>query len=123
VTVWTVAISVSMMAIIAFTADAGRVLRARSDAFGTAAAAARFGASRIDEAAAVGQGITRLDAEAAVAAAEAYIADKGYEGEARVIGDLQVEVTVERDIDPNLPGVGPLRVEVTATAEAIQVQQ
>lgn len=121
VAVWTVAISVSILLILAFTADAGRILRARSDAYGTAAAAARFGASRIDERRAVADGVIAIDPVAARQAATAYLESKGYTGTVDVQNDLEVVVTVERDVEPHLPGVGTLHIEISATAEAIQV--
>ena len=120
VAVWTVAISVSIVAVMGFTLDAGRVLRARSDAFGTAAAAARFGASRIDERAAVGESRVVLDVAAARAAALDYVEEKGYEGTVTVNG-LEVTVNVQGDVDPRMLGVPTLHIDVTATAEAIQV--
>jgi len=120
VAVWTIAISVSIGAVMGFTLDAGRVLRARSDAFGTAAAAARFGASRIDERVAVAEGRTALDEAAARAAALEYVEEKGYEGSV-VVNGLEVTVTVTGDVDPLMAGVPNLNIDVTATAEAIQV--
>ena len=121
VAVWTVAISVSIVAIMGFTLDAGRVVRARSDAFGTAAAAARFGASRIDERVAVAEGRTALDETAARAAALEYVEEKGYTGTVTFNG-LEVTVNVQGDVDPRMLGVPTLHIDVTATAEAIQVQ-
>ena len=120
VTVWTVAISATFFVIIGFTLDAGRILRARSDAFGTAAAAARIGANQIDEEEAVlGHGLV-LDADAAEREAEAYVQERGYEGEAHAVG-LQVTVTVTAEVVPHMPAVGTQVMEITATAQAIQV--
>jgi Flp pilus assembly protein TadG len=120
VTVWTVALSVAIFTVIAFTLDAGRVLRARSDAFGTAAAAARRGVQQIDERVEVEQGRTVLDEDAAVREALAYVEQRGYTGSAKVTG-LEVTVTVEGDVDPHMLGVGTLHIKSTATAEAVQV--
>jgi Flp pilus assembly protein TadG len=120
VTVWTVAISATFFLIIGFTLDAGRIVRARSDAFGTAAAAARIGANQIDEEEAVlGNGLV-LDTEAAEREAEAYVQERGYEGEAHAVG-LVVTVTVTAEVVPHMPAVGTQHMEITATAQAIQV--
>jgi hypothetical protein len=120
VTVWTVALSVAIFTVIGFTLDAGRVLRARSDAFGTAAAAARRGVQEVDEFTEVGDGVVVLDEDAARAAALSYVHERGYEGTVTVNG-LEVTVTVRGSVDPHMLGVGTLNIESTATAEAVQV--
>ena len=67
-TVWTVALAFSCVLLVGLVHDAGRALRARSDAFGTAAAAARAGAQQIDRGAAV-TGVLQLDQDLAYEAA------------------------------------------------------
>lgn len=120
VAVWTVAITSSVFVIIAFTLDAGRVVRANSDAYGTAAAAARIGVQQIDERIAVAEGRVALLPDEAIAAAEQYVADEGYDGTATVDG-LEVTVTVRGSVDPHLPGLNVQQIETTASALAIQV--
>ncbi|HLT70859.1 MAG TPA: pilus assembly protein TadG-related protein [Acidimicrobiales bacterium] len=114
---WTVAVAVACWALVGLVVDGGRALRERSDAFGAAAAAARAGVQEIDEVAAV-QGEVRLDEGRAVAAAEALLARRGYEGEVTVDG---VEVTVEVEGETDLkilaaPDVVTYRVSASARA-------
>lgn len=119
VTVWTVALSFSCVSLIGLVHDAGRALRARSDAFGTAAAAARAGAQEVDRAAAV-LGDTRLDLDLAQQTAAAYLASRGVDGEVSV-ADMDVTVTVTDTTDLQiLPG--SVTVNATATAHAAQGQ-
>jgi Flp pilus assembly protein TadG len=119
VTVWTVALSFSCISLIGLVHDAGRALRARSDAFGTAAAAARAGAQEIDRAAAV-LGDTRLDEQLALQTAASYLSSRGVQGEVSV-ADMDVTVTVTDTTDLQiLPG--SVTVNATATAHAAQGQ-
>lgn len=126
VTTWTVAISVSIAAILGFTLDAGRVLRARSEAYGTAAAAARFGASRIDERIAVAEERTVIDEAAARQAIDEFLEQEGFTGldgfsRTITVNELEVTVRIQHQVDPNMIGVPALDIDVTASAEAIQV--
>lgn len=120
VVVWTVAIMSAVFMIIAFTLDAGRVVRLRSDAFGTAAAAARAGVQKIDEVAVL-DGRLELDDEAAAEAARAYATERGYTATV-VVDDLQVTVTVRQSFTKtHLIGLGEIEIDATASAQAIQV--
>lgn len=111
VTVWTVALLTTFFLFVGFALDAGRGLRARSDVFGVAAAAARTGAQEIDRIAAV-QGTLRLDRDAATHAAMTYLADQDVAGSVTVTDD-QVVVTATRSTDLQFfPG------SATATATA-----
>jgi Flp pilus assembly protein TadG len=93
--------------------DGGRALRAQSDSFGAAAAAARAGAQELDPVASV-NGEVRLDDDAAVAAARGFLAARGLSGTVRVT-DTRVTVTVTRDVDfAVLPGSA--RLDATATS-------
>lgn len=117
VTVWTVALAFACVSLVGLVHDAGRALRAQSDAFGTAAAAARAGAQEIDRVAAV-SGTTRLDQDRAHSSAAAYLADRGIDGTVSV-ADMDVTVTVTDPVDLQiLPG--SITVDATATAHAAQ---
>jgi Flp pilus assembly protein TadG len=117
VTVWTVALAFACVSLVGLVHDAGRALRAQSDAFGTAAAAARAGAQEIDRVAAV-TGTTRLDQDQARSSAAAYLADRGVDGTVTV-ADMDVTVTVTDPVDLQiLPGT--VTVDATATAHAAQ---
>jgi Flp pilus assembly protein TadG len=111
VTVWTVALLTTFFLFVGFTLDAGRGLRARSDVFGVAAAAARTGAQEIDRGGAI-KGVLRLDHDAATHAAMTYLADQDVTGSVTVTDD-QVVVTASRTTDLQFfPG------STTATATA-----
>jgi Flp pilus assembly protein TadG len=117
VTVWTVALAFTCISLVGLVHDSGRALRARSDAFGTAAAAARAGAQEIDRIAAI-TGTTRLDEDLARRSAAAYLADRGVVGEVDV-DEIDVTVTVTDTTDLQiLPG--SVTVDATATAHAAQ---
>ena len=117
VTVWTVALAFACVSLVGLVHDAGRALRAQSDAFGSAAAAARAGAQEVDRVAAV-TGTTRLDQALARQAAAAYLADRGLDGTVTV-ADMDVTVTVTHTTDLQiLPG--SITVDATATAHAAQ---
>ncbi|HEY8543989.1 MAG TPA: hypothetical protein VIL36_03040 [Acidimicrobiales bacterium] len=126
-TTWTVAISVSIAAVLGFTLDAGRVLRARSEAYGTAAAAARFGASRLDERVYLTEDRAVLDPDAARQAIDDFLETEGYTalpGFSRTItvDELTVTVRIQHHVEAlSILDVGTLNIDVTATAEAIQV--
>lgn len=77
--------------------DGGNVLAARREAANVAESAARAGAQALDTAAARTSGAAQLDASSAVARAESYLTQTGYEGSASVQGDeVLVEVTITR---------------------------
>jgi Flp pilus assembly protein TadG len=117
VTVWTVALAFACVSLVGLVHDAGRALRAQSDAFGSAAAAARAGAQEIDRPAAV-TGTTRLDHDLAREAAGRYLAERGLDGTVSVAG-MDVTVTVRHTTDLQiLPG--SITVDATATAHAAQ---
>ena len=119
VTVWTVALTFSCVLLIGLAHDAGRALRARSDAVGTAAAAARAGAQQLDRGAAV-TGTLKLDPDAARTTALRYLSDRDVTGSVDV-DDLAVSVTVTDTTDLQiLPYPRRVSVDATATAEAVQ---
>jgi Flp pilus assembly protein TadG len=92
VTVWAISATVACMLLVGLVLDGGTMLRARSDAFSIAAAAARAGAQQLDTDAAV-QGHTVLDAAAAERTALAYLATRGVAGTVTVTPQT-VTVTV-----------------------------
>lgn len=119
VTVWTIALTFSCVLLVGLAHDAGRALRARSDAFGTAAAAARAGAQQLDRGAAV-TGTLKLDPDAARSTALRYLSDRDLTGSVDV-EDMAVSVTVTDTTDLQiLPYPRRVSVDATATAEAVQ---
>jgi Flp pilus assembly protein TadG len=117
VTALTASVLVVFVVMFALVVGGAEVLRARSDAFGAAAGAARAGAQELEEAAVV-QGTVELDAEAAQAAAQSYLAARGASGSVSVSG-TDVTVTVSDSVA--IPRLGEvIGVEATATVSAIK---
>jgi Putative Flp pilus-assembly TadE/G-like len=119
VTAWTVALSVACWSLVGLALDGGRALRARSEAFGAAASAARAGAQAIDERALV-LGTLQLDEGAARTAALEYVADRGFSGGSVVVDGLQVTVTISDRTDLYILPVASVGYTVSATARAVQ---
>jgi hypothetical protein len=119
--VWVAATVAGLLLFAGFLVDGiGVVLRARSEAFSVAAAAARAGAQALDDAAAV-RGEVRVDPDGAQAAAAAYLDARGVPGTVTVDGD-EVTVTVDQPADlAVLPG--SVTVSATATVAAIEGDQ
>jgi hypothetical protein len=119
ITALTASVLAGFVVMFALVVGGAEVLRARSDAFGAAAAAARAGAQELDEAAVV-QGLVELDPQAAQAAAQSYLAARGATGSVTVSA-TDVTVTVEDSVAiPHLGDV--IGVEATATVSAIKGQ-
>lgn len=119
VTVWTISAVVSCMLMLALVVDGGTMLRARSDAFALAAAAARAGAQQLDRDAAV-QGETKLDPSTAEQAALDYLAAHGATGNATVTA-RSITVTVHSHAELQLlRGAGEFTA--TSTVNAIKVE-
>jgi regulator of protease activity HflC (stomatin/prohibitin superfamily) len=117
VTALTASVLVVFVVMFALVVGGAEVLRARSDAFGAAAGAARAGAQELEEAAVV-QGTVELDPEAAQAAAQSYLAARGATGSVSVSG-TDVTVTVSDSLA--IPRLGEvIGVEATATVSAIK---
>lgn len=113
VTLFTAGVALGVVSVVGLVLDGGRALRAESDSFGAAAAAARAGAQELDAAASV-NGEVRLDGPHAAAAAHQFLAARGLTGEVRVT-DTRVTVTVRRRLDfAVLPG--GTRLDATATS-------
>ncbi|MFZ6003061.1 MAG: pilus assembly protein TadG-related protein [Actinomycetota bacterium] len=122
-TVWMIGVTVSTFALVALVLDGGAMLRARSDAFAVAGAAARVGAQQLDPDAAV-EGLTVLDPIAAERAVMDYLSDAGVVGRATVAGDT-VTVTVSSEAELQmlrLVGGDTVSFDATATVEAVKVE-
>jgi urea transporter len=119
VTALTAAVLAGFVFMFALVVGGAEVLRARSDAFGAAAGAARAGAQELEEAAVV-QGVVELNPAAAQAAAQDYLAARGATGSVSVSGaDVTVTVTDSVAV-PHLGDV--IGVSATATVSAIKGQ-
>ena len=116
---FTLAVLVAFVWLVAAVFDGGRWIRAQSDTFGAAAAAARTGAQQIDEAAVLDDGELRLDEQAARQAARDYLAARGLTGTV-VVDGLEVTVTAHATVGLRLLPWGPVDVEAAATARATQ---
>ena len=96
-TVFVVGFMLALLVVAGLVIDGGDVLAARRDAANVAESAARAGAQALDIGAARTSGGTQLDASAAVARAENYLTQTGYDGSASVHGnEVLVEVTIRR---------------------------
>jgi Flp pilus assembly protein TadG len=114
---FTAAVVVAFIWLIAAVFDGGRWIRAQSDTFGIAAAAARAGAQEVDEASVLNEGELRLNEAAARDAAEDYLSARGLTGTVRV-DDLEVTVTAHDTVGFRLLPVGHADIDATATARA-----
>jgi hypothetical protein len=117
VTALTASVLGGLMLMSALVAGGSAVLRARSDAFGLAAGAARAGAQHLDEDALMRGGL-ELDPAAATEAAQGYLAARDAEGDVAVVG-ADVIVTVEDSVA--IPQLGQtVAVSATATVSAVK---
>ncbi|HRE00953.1 MAG TPA: pilus assembly protein TadG-related protein, partial [Ilumatobacteraceae bacterium] len=121
-TIWMIGVTVAAFLMIGLVLDGGVMLRARSDAFAVAGAAARVGAQQLDSDAAV-EGEAVLDPVAAEQAALAHLAANGVTGSVVVTGDtVRVTVTTTADLQLlSLVGGGSATFEATAEAQAVKV--
>jgi hypothetical protein len=117
ITAMTAAVVGGFVLMLALVVDGGAVLRARTDAFGTAAAAARAGAQQLDEDA-LAQGDVVLDVGEAEEAAQSYLAAQGATGSVSIAG-ADVVVTVNETVA--IPELGQsVSISATATVSAIK---
>lgn len=117
VTALTASVLGGLMLMSALVAGGSAVLRARSDAFGLAAGAARAGAQQLDEDALM-QGSLEVDPAAATEAAHSYLTARDAEGDVAVVG-ADVIVTVEDSVA--IPQLGEtVAVSATATVSAVK---
>jgi Flp pilus assembly protein TadG len=113
VTLFTAGVALGVVSVIGLVLDGGRALRAQSDSFGAAAAAARAGAQELDPVASV-NGEVRLDDVQARVAAQEFLGARGLSGTVSV-SDTRITVTVTRQVDfAVLPG--GTRLDATATS-------
>lgn len=115
---FTVAVAVAMIWLLAIVLDGGRWMRAHSNTFGDASAAARTAAQEIDPASVL-LGDLQLDEAAAEAAALDFLTARGLDGTVAVDG-LEVTVTAVDTVDFQLLPLAAVTVEGTATARATQ---
>jgi hypothetical protein len=115
---FTAAVAVAIIWLLAIVLDGGRWMRAQSDTFGVAAAAARVGAQEIDEAAVL-RGELQLDEVAATDAALDFLAARDLSGAVEVDG-LEVTVMATGSVEFRLLPLGPVAIEATATARATE---
>lgn len=122
-TVWMIGVTVSAFLLVGLVLDGGTMLRARSDAFAVAGAAARVAAQQLDPDAAV-EGLTVLDPIAAERAVLEYLAASGVTGTARVVDDtVTVTVTTEAQLQMlRLVGGDTVTFDANATVEAVKVE-
>jgi hypothetical protein len=117
ITAMTATVVGGFVLMLALVVGGGAVLRARTDAFGTAAAAARAGAQQLDEDA-LAEGDVVLNVGAAEAAVQNYLAAHGAAGSVSISG-ADVSVTVNNTVA--IPTLGQsVNVSATATVSAIK---
>ena len=117
ITAMTATVVAGFVMMLALVVGGGAVLRARTDAFGTAAAAARAGAQQLDEDA-LAQGDVVIDFDKAEAAAQGYLAAQGATGTVSIAG-ADVIVTVNETVA--IPQLGQsVTISATATVSAIK---
>lgn len=121
-TVWMIGVVVCAFLMLALVLDGGVMLRARSNAYAAASAAARAGAQQLDPIAAV-DGVAVLDPVAAQRAAVDYLTAEGLTGTVTISGDtvtVYVTSTVSLQLATAL-GVDATTFHATASAQAIKV--
>jgi Flp pilus assembly protein TadG len=117
ITAMTATVVAGFVLMLALVVGGGAVLRARTDAFGTAAAAARAGAQQLDEDA-LAQGDVVIDFDKAEAAAQGYLAAQGADGTVSIAG-ADVVVTVNETVA--IPQLGQsVTISATATVSPIK---
>lgn len=119
VAAFTLTILVAFIALVGVVFDGGRWIRAQSNTFGAAAAAARAGAQEIDEVGVLTEGELRLNEPAARQAALDYLSARGLTGTVDVDG-LEVTVTANDTVGLRLLPGGTVDIDATATARATQ---
>lgn len=120
-TLWSVIVVMACFAMIGLVLDGGVILRARSDAFSLAGAAARAGAQELEPDAAA-QGQVVLDPDRARAAAIEYLDQRDATGTVAIDGN-NVTVTVTLTAQLQILRVndgGSVDVDGTATVSAIK---
>jgi hypothetical protein len=122
VTAFVVSFTFALLAVGGLVVDGGYILAARERAYDEADAAARAGAQAIDVDTLRSGGTATLTISDAQRRVDAYLRPTGHEGVVEVNGD-EVTVTITHDRSLVLLGafgVGPVTIEATGTASAIQ---
>lgn len=121
-TIWMVGVTACAFLMVGLVLDGGAMLRSRSDAFATAAAAARVGAQQLDPSAAV-EGHVILDPIAAEQAALEYLAANGVTGTVTVNEDtVSVSVTTTARLQLlRIVGGDTVTFDASADATAVKV--
>lgn len=125
VTAFVASFTVALLAVAGLVVDGGYLLAAQQRAYDEADAAARAGAQAIDvEALRSGERATVTTTEAQRRVDE-YLRDTGHEGIVEVNGDqVTVRITHEQSLVLlDTFGVGPVTIDATGTATAIQAVQ
>ena len=121
-TVWMIGVVVCTFLMLALVLDGGVMLRARSNAYSAASAAARAGAQQLDPVAAV-DGVAVLDPVAAKRAALDFLTADGLTGSVTIVGDtVTVNVTSTAHLQlASALGADATTFHATASAQAIKV--
>lgn len=122
VSVWAIGATVASMLLLGLVLDGGTMLRARSDAFSLASAAARAGAQHLDPGAAV-EGSTVLDPVAAEQAALDYLTARGATGTVTVTAEtITVTVATTANLQLlSLAGADTASFSATSTVDVVKV--
>ncbi len=122
VTAFVASFTIALLAVAGLVVDGGYILAARQRAYDEADAAARAGAQAIDLDTLRSGGAATVVAADAQRRVDEYLGLSGHHGVVEVNGG-QVTVTITHDqplVMLNAFGVGPVTIEVTGTASAIQ---
>lgn len=121
-TIWMIGVTTASFLMIGLVLDGGVMLRARSDAFSIAGAAARIGAQQLDADAAV-EGLVQLDPDGAEQAALDHLAAHGLAGTVTVTPErITVTVTATAELQLlRVAGGGRVEFQATASSEPIKV--
>ena len=122
VTAFVASFAIALLAVGGLVVDGGYILAARQRAFDEADAAARAGAQAIDVDTLRSGGVPTIVAADAQRRVDEYLRPSGREGVVEVNGD-RVTVTITHDqplVLLNAFGVGPVTIEATGAASAIQ---
>lgn len=125
VTAFVASFTVALLAVAGLVVDGGYLLAARQRAYDEADAAARAGAQAIDVEALRAGGRASVTTTEAQRRVDEYLRDTGHEGVVEVNGDqVTVRITYEQSLVLlNTFGAGPVTIEATGTATAIQAVQ
>lgn len=102
--------------------DGGLALNGRQRIADDAEQASRYGANAIDESSLRGRGEVIVDADAAVARATSFMADRGYHNVSVAVDGDEVTTSAEGNVDTallSLVGIKSFTVRGEATAEAV----